>query len=175
MKNSFCLLLCGLFLTLNAVAAESSFRADLLNALQIYAKENNQGLNKPSNNFVGFSIKSEPTENLITIYHADSTIDIVMNGYICDSSGCALKFQEPRCFYYTPGGKHSALAIYDAAFNQLENYSKGPVDELKFWQLGADVYGRISSYDENQTELFSCHAHQESLVCASTSTTPDEP
>ncbi|WP_413580613.1 hypothetical protein [Bdellovibrio sp. HCB288] len=175
MKNSFCLLLCGLFLTLNAAAAESSFRRDLLAALQIYAKQNNLGLNKPSDNFMGFSVKSASAGNLVTVYHADSTIDIITNEFICNDSGCELKSREPRCFYYTPGGKYSALAIYDAAFEQLEAFENGAIDEFKFWQLGAEVFGRISDFQENHSELYSCHEHANQLVCASVSEIPGEP
>ncbi|QLY23951.1 hypothetical protein [Bdellovibrio sp. KM01] len=175
MGNSFRLFLCGLFLSVPVLAAESSFKGDLLEVLQIYAKQNNLGLNKPSNNFMGFSITAAGSENKVTVYHADSPIDVILNDYVCSNQGCQQVARDPRCFYYTPGGSYSAMAIYEAAFQQAQIPRPWGIGQLKFWQLGATVYGRISSPSADSNELYSCSVKQADLVCESALETPDEP
>ncbi|WP_413557218.1 hypothetical protein [Bdellovibrio sp. HCB209] len=175
MKNSFWLLLCGIFLSVEAGADSLSFRSDVLDVLHIYSKLNDVGLNKPSNNFMGFSIRSDVGENQVMVYHADSPVDVILNGFTCTAAGCDMKSRDPRCFYYTPGGSYSAMDIYDLAFKQLQQPRDWVVDELKFWQLGHEVYGRISNFQANQSERYTCSLHSEGLICESTSETPDEP
>ncbi len=157
------------------MAAESSFKGDLLETLQIYSKQNNLGLNKPSNNFMGFSITADGEQNQVTVYHADSPVDVILNDYVCSSKGCDQVARDPRCFYYTPGGNYSAMAIYDVAFLQAQNPREWSVDQMKFWQLGAAVYGRISNLTSQNSELYSCSLKQSGLVCESVGETPDEP
>jgi hypothetical protein len=175
MGNSFRLFLCGLFLSVHALAAESTFQADLLETLKIYTQQNNLGLDKPSDNFMGFSITSSGSENQVTIYHADSPVDVILNDYLCSVTGCKQVARDPRCFYYTPGGSYSPRDLYDVAFQQVQNPRDWKIEQLKFWQLGSAIYGRISNLTSQASELYSCSPKQRGLVCTSVSKTPDEP
>lgn len=176
MGNSFRLFLCGLFLSVHAFAAESSFQSDLLETLKIYTLQNNLGLNKPSDNFMGFSITSAGSENQVTVYHADSPVDVILNDYLCSvSGGCKQVARDPRCFYYTPGGSYSPMDLYNLAFQQVQNPRDWAVEQVKFWQLGTAVYGRISNLKSQASELYSCSLKQHGLVCESAQEIPDEP
>ncbi|WP_413587112.1 hypothetical protein [Bdellovibrio sp. HCB274] len=175
MKTTLSLLFCGLFLSGNAFASESGFRADLLATLQIYAKQNNLGLDKPTDNFMGFSITPHDSGNSVTVYHADSPVDVIINDYVCSESGCELVARNPRCFYYTPGGSHSALAIYNQAILLSEKSREWKIHQLKFWQLGELVYGRISDITTANNELYVCRQYAKSMDCESVSELPDEP
>ncbi|WP_413578151.1 hypothetical protein ACLVWU_06370 [Bdellovibrio sp. HCB290] len=175
MKNSLSLFICGLFLCGNVLASDSGYQADLLATLQIYAKQNNIGLNKPTDNFMGFSITTAGSESSVTVYHADSPVDIVTNDYTCKDSACELIARNPRCFYYTPGSSHAAMALYDVALLLAQTPRDWKFDQLKFWQLGNIIYGRITNATSMNNEFYACQQQPQGLICESTSELPDEP